>query len=163
MYYHYSTSKVTAPQDAHGRLVLQVCLGHTLCRRGRVWAFSVQSVIGLRGSHLCVTSWSVCDQDQDFWPAKSVFNWLLGCSLLKLLITWFSMGQRSNCSWVFWFLQFRDYLDSIFFILVAMLLHRTFKWPPLVYRGELANSSNLSPWICLHTFNHATILSEITD
>ena len=40
---------------------------------------------------------SICDQDQDFLSVKS----MLDHPLLNLLITWFSVVQRSNCSWVF--------------------------------------------------------------
>ena len=52
-----------------------------------------------RGSHLYVACWSICNWDQDFWLAKVCLTaWSF---LLKLLITWFFMGQRSDCSCTF--------------------------------------------------------------
>ena len=83
-----------------------------------------------RGSHLHVTSWSIYDQDQDFWLAKTVLDWLIVPS--KLLIAWFLMGQRSNYSHV---LQFGGYLDPLisFDSILIPLLHGTYKWLPLVH------------------------------
>ena len=63
--------------------------------RMKVWG------INARFSHLYVAYSSVCNCDQVFWSAKCA--WLLDCSLLRLLITWFPKvkGQiAAMCPWL---------------------------------------------------------------
>ena len=59
------------------------------CTRNFEW-----ESLGSKGNHLCVTCWSVCDQDQDFWSAKSTWS-----TLLKRMISWFYgvKGQIAAC------------------------------------------------------------------
>ena len=74
---------------------------------------------------------SICDQNQDFLSVKSV----LDHPLLNLLITWFSVVQRSNCSWVFlipWSAsQKRLWSLGSTWSWSQTLQNRTYKWPPL--------------------------------
>ena len=106
-------------------------------------------------SHFYYACWSVCNQDQDFGLAKNV----LDCSLLKLLITWFITGQRSNCHCMSYLLIFTvqkvtlipwlvlkkdfDYLIQFWFR-SQTLLHDTYKWPTPCIISRFSSYSRLS-------------------
>jgi len=83
-------------------------LGSLLGLQQEVLCFSIHMVSTsalirpIRGSHLCVACWSVCDRDQEFWPAKKI-AW---SSLQKLLIAWFFRDQRSNWTCSSWSFDF---------------------------------------------------------
>ena len=55
---------------------------------------NLHSLSYLRDSRFYVACWSVCDCDQDFDQWGACFD----CSFLKVLIAWFSVVQRLNCS-----------------------------------------------------------------
>ena len=107
-------------------------------------------------SHLYVTCWSVCDRDQNCCLEKNC-AWSLHRSFLKLLISWFLIGQRSNSSHVFWscdfygskatlilWLALKKGFDHLiqFWTWSQTLLHGTYKWLPFAYRPCFAISSD---------------------
>ena len=69
------------------------------CTRNFEW-----ESLGSKGNHLCVACWSVCNQDQDFWSAKSVLDHLINPSKVDDLLI--LRGQRSDCSLYSWSFDF---------------------------------------------------------
>ena len=83
---------------------LTIALDESLPTR---WFLTKVVLQGTRGSHLYVACASICKQNQEFWPAKSVLDRLIiPLWNSSLDCQWF----RSNCSRVFWFLQYRGHL-----------------------------------------------------
>ena len=70
------------------------------CTRNFEW-----ESLGSKGNHLCVTCWSVCDQDQNFWSAKSLITW---STLLKWMISWFYGVKGQIAAQYSWSFDFRS-------------------------------------------------------